>query len=109
MIYEYKCKTCHEKFDVWKSASEFTRTALCSAENCGGDAELVIHPPRGFINASVENAEFNPGLGCVVKNRAHRAAIAKARGLVEVGNEKTDTLVKHAERNLAEKLDYGEI
>jgi len=106
LIYEFACKSCSNKFDVWKPASEFTRTAAC---DCGGLADLVIHPPRGFINEKVEHAEYNPGLGCVVKNRSHRAQIAKARGLVEVGNEKTETLVKHAESNLAAKLDYGEV
>lgn len=107
MIYEFHCHACNTKFDIWKPVSEFTREAAC---DCGGTAKLVIHPPRGFINAAVENAEFNPGLGCVVKNRAHRAEIVKSRGLIEVGNDTTaDKMVAESEKALEQRLKYEEV
>ena len=40
-----------------------------------------------FSGTAVQNAEYNPGLGCVVKNKAHRDELAKRKGLVEVGND----------------------
>jgi len=103
MIYDFHCSACDTNFDIWKPATEFTRQAACE---CGGLANLVIHAPRGFINEKVEHAEYNPGLGCVVKNRAHRAQIAKAKGLVEVGNETTDTLNSIANESLSTKMKY---
>ena len=84
--------------------SEFTREAVC---DCGGTAMLIIHAPVGFINAKVEHAEYNPGLGCVVKNRTHRAELARQRGLVEVGNDiSADNMLKQAEQTLEKKLKY---
>lgn len=107
MIYEFACSACCNKFDVWKPVSEFTREAACE---CGGTAQLVIHPPRGFINAAVEHAEYNPGLGCVVKNRTHRAEVAKRRGLIEVGNDATsEGMHKAADETLKQKLKYEDV
>lgn len=107
MIYEFGCSHCGNKFEVWKPMSEFTREAVC---DCGGTAMLIIHAPIGFINARVEHAEYNPGLGCVVKNRTHRAELARQRGLVEVGNDiSADKMLKEAEQTLEKKLKYEEI
>jgi hypothetical protein len=35
----------------------------------------------------VQHAEYNPGLGCVVKNKYHREELCKEKGLKEVGND----------------------
>lgn len=40
-----------------------------------------------IIGAAVENAEYNPGLGCVTKSKRDREEQAKRRGLVEIGND----------------------
>jgi hypothetical protein len=45
---------------------------------------------------------YNPGLGCWTKNQKHASQIAKARGLVEVGDEPVEKLQKAAERRQAE-------
>ena len=47
-----------------------------------------------ILGTRVENAEFNPGLGCVTKSARHRKEIAKQKGLVEIGTESTDTIHK---------------
>ena len=54
------------------------------------------------IGAKVENAEYNPAFGQVVKNKNHRNELAKQRGLIEIGNEKPSTLHKHAENTKLE-------
>jgi hypothetical protein len=66
-----------------------------SCPACGTDeAERLFRPRIHIHGAKVESAEYNPGLGCVTKNKRHRAEICKRRDLVEVGNEKPDTLFK---------------
>ena len=102
MIYLYHCEKCNADVDVWKSVAEFERAEPCPT--CGLEMNRKICAPRGFINASVENAEYNPGLGCVVKNRNHRQEICKQRNLIEVGNEKPATIHSEADRTLADKL-----
>lgn len=37
--------------------------------------------------AAVTHAEYNPGLGCVVKSEYHKKELLKERNLVEVGND----------------------
>jgi hypothetical protein len=69
-------------------------------------------PTRLYLNGTkVENAEYNPGLGCIVRNSAHRKEIAKQKGLEEIGNEKPETLHKHFDTARAEKIEkaYDEV
>lgn len=40
-----------------------------------------------LIGGKVQNAEYNPGLGCVVKNKRHKNEILARKGLVEIGND----------------------
>jgi hypothetical protein len=56
--------------------------------------------------AKVTHAEFNPGLGCVVRNQHHKNEIMKQKGVVEVGNDfKTpDKMVDFYDKGRAEKL-----
>jgi putative FmdB family regulatory protein len=107
MIYLYCCPKCTGEFDVWKPAKDMDAPEECA--NCKVEAKRVICAPRGFINAGVENAEFNAGLGCVTKNRQHRAEICKRRGLEEIGNEKPDTIHKAADDALASKLSWENV
>jgi putative FmdB family regulatory protein len=100
--YEYRCEPCDHEFEVFKSMSEYATPESCP--KCQGSTHKLISKPNGFINAAVEHPEYNPGLGCVVKNRAHRAQIAKEKGLEEVGNEKPSSMHKAAEKRLGEIL-----
>ena len=95
MIYEYKCESCGHRFDVVKPVKDIDLKHECS--QCGHDeTSIVISSKLHFIGAKVQDAEFNPGLGCVVKNKDHRREIANQKGLIEVGNETPDTLYRES-------------
>lgn len=46
-----------------------------------------VYTPAQFIGTAVQSAEYNPGLGCVVKSDKDRAEIARRKGLQEIGND----------------------
>ena len=95
MIYEHRCVKCEQKFDVVKSVKDIDVNEFCPHD--GAPAERVFVPTRVYFSgATVTHAEYNPGLGCVVKNKAHKDDICKRRGLVEIGNDfkKPDTIHK---------------
>lgn len=95
MIYQYKCVECGHSFDVVKPVKDFDLKHSCpQCEHT--ETQIVISSKIHHIGARVQNAEFNPGLGCVVKNKQEREEIAKQKGLIEVGNERPDTLYKES-------------
>lgn len=72
---------------------------------CAGEALREFVPTRVHLyGTSVEHPEFNHGLGMVTKNKKHRKDEARARGMEEIGNEKTQSIHKHYENALQEKL-----
>lgn len=86
MTYEYRCPACDKDFDVIKPAAEMERPESCP--QC--DTQSVrMFVPRSvhFTGTGVQHAEYNPGLGCVVRDKKHRAELCKQRGLVEMGND----------------------
>lgn len=90
--YDYICPKCDCAFDVVLSIRAYSQETVSqcpSCENpCGKDDRDFKKMRRThFIGTSVQNAEFNPGLGCVVKNRAHKDELMKEKGVVEVGND----------------------
>lgn len=86
MTYEYRCIKCDETFDVIKPHTEMENNEFC--DKCGAPGERIKFPRTVFFTGtSVEHAEYNPGLGQVVKNKYHRQELAKQKGLVEVGND----------------------
>ncbi len=89
MIYEYSCQT-HGTFEVYKAMSEAHLPEVCPT--CQEAATRLWNNRGGFYGEKVEHPEYNPALGCVVKNSKHRAEVAASRGLVEIGNEKPDTI-----------------
>lgn len=102
MIYPYRCKCCGHKFEVIKSVKEIDRGETCpQCKNV--DAERYIGRTH-FYGASVEDIEYNPGLGCLVKNKKHRAEIVKRNNLIEVGNENPEKLYDTMERDRTKKL-----
>jgi hypothetical protein len=89
---------------VIKSVSEIDREERCEA--CDSPAARQFVPSRVYFSgASVQDAEYNPGLGCVVKNKHERQEIAKRKGLVELGNDykNPDSLHKEYEQKRAAK------
>ena len=106
MTYEYACGACKFRFDVIKSYKDIDRN-----ENCPGCGEFAVRefvPTRVHIHgAKVEHAEYNPALGCVVRDKKHRSEICKERGLVEIGNDWTSpsAMVDKDDKDRAAKLD----
>ena len=107
MLYEYECNSCKRRHELHRPAAQFNDPAICPACQ-SDDSQLVIGTPE-FAGAKVEDAEYNPGLGCVTRNKAHRQEIAKRKGLVEIGNETPDNMIKTAiadrERKAARSWD----
>jgi len=89
MIYEYECKE-HGQFEVYKPMDEAASPEVCP--KCCAPASRIWFNRGGFFGEKVEHPEWNPALGCVTKNKKHREQIAASRGLVEIGNEKPDTI-----------------
>lgn len=90
--YDYKCKCGYSFVDIKGiraySADPSSVCPSCAAE-CLADDRDFSKIKIAVTGASVQNAEFNPGLGCVVKNKQHRSELAKRKGFVEVGNDFT--------------------
>lgn len=104
MTYGYDCTKCHHEFDVIKSHRDMERNENCP--KCGEFALRQFIPQRVFFSgAKVEHAEFNPGLGCVVRNKHHKQELMKQKGLVEVGNDfgSPDRMVDHFDKERADK------
>jgi putative FmdB family regulatory protein len=104
LTYEYLCPKCDLRFDVIKTVSEMNREEPCG--QCGAPAERQFTPRIHIHGAKVENAEYNPGLGCVVKNKRHREELCKRKGLVEIGNDfkSSESLQSTFEKERTEKM-----
>lgn len=90
MIYPYQCRPCGHKFEVIKSVKHLDEPESCPS--CKSADTLRYIARTYFYGARVEDAEWNPGLGEIVKSSRHRAELAKRKGLVEVGNESLDNI-----------------
>lgn len=100
--YEFFCKKCDKNFDTYESIVEYDGDGECP--NCKTiSRERLISDNIQVIGASLEYAEYNPAFGQVVKNSAHRKELAKRKGLIEIGNEKPETVHKHYEQERESK------
>lgn len=109
MIYPYKCDSCAHDFDVVKSHVDMNRPEAC--EKCAAPATRQFTARVHIVGAKVTHAEYNPGLGCVVKNKQHLDYLCKSKGVVPVGNdygsgEKMQKEFDEArERKFSERMD----
>ena len=104
MTYEYECGHCKFRFDVVKSVKDLDRS-----ENCPSCGEFGVRQFSFRVHihgAKVQHPEYNPALGCVVRNKEHRAEICKQKGLIEIGNDykSADAIVKEHDTAREEKL-----
>lgn len=60
-----------------------------------------------IVGAKVTHAEYNPGLGCIVKNKRHKEELCRQMGVQEIGNEKTEKIHKHYDQVRADKHKRG--
>ena len=85
-----------------------------SCPTCKANGERIPFPRTLHISKSrVQHAEFNHGLGKVVKNQYHKEEICKRMGVVEVGNdyasgEKMQTKFE-AERAIKREKEWDKI
>lgn len=93
--YPYKCE-CGNDWRVYKSLSDIDREERCA--ECGELGWRYIARTM-FYGADKWDSSFNPGLGCAVKNRQHHNQLVKEKGLIEVGNEKVETIEKDSADN----------
>lgn len=98
MIYEYECP-CGKKFERWLPVAMFDDPQHCE---CGQLGRRLITGGSGFMGEKVEDAQFNPGLGCVTRSAKHRKEIAKRKGLEEVGTESPDKIHSKSDRDREE-------
>lgn len=103
MIYPYRCLMCSKEFDVIKSVQEIDAPEHCP--KCGHPGQRYIARGIQFYGAKVEDAEYNPALGCITKSAKHRRQLAKDRGLEEIGTEQVENIHKHFETQKERELD----
>lgn len=89
--YDYCCGKCGEKFEIIRGIKDYDRDPHAECDHCG---HLCDSSDRDFsacrfthIGTAVQNAEYNPGLGQVVKNNYHKSELMKKKNVVEVGND----------------------
>ena len=99
--YEYFCEACSLGYEIIKSIKEYDGKDPCTA--CGKPARRVFSANIHFIGTKIEDAEYNPGLGKITKSKKHRDELAKRMNLIEIGNEKTETIHKHFDNSREEK------
>lgn len=101
--YPYICTACSHDFDVIKSVRQIDDPEAC--QKCGSICRRYLVPVNFNGASDWDKAEYNPGLGCIVKNTKHRERIAKERGLIEVGSEDVERHIARNERQLAAEED----
>lgn len=106
MIYLYSCGKCQTEFDVIKPLAEIDNPEFCPGCKRKGKREFA--PRAIYLNkTSVHHPEYNPGLGCVVKNERHKKYLMQSKGLVEVGNDygSGEKMQEKFEKDRAEKKE----
>lgn len=101
--YDFSCAKCDKEFEIIQSIKEYDGSAVCpTCDNV--TRERIFSSSITFIGTSVEDREFNRGLGIVTKNSKHRRDEARARGLEEVGTERPDKIHAKLDRERQEKI-----
>ena len=86
MVYAYKCSKCGRNFDIVKSVKDIDLAETCPS--CESPAIRDFAPKKIHLSKTkVTHAEFNPGLGKVVKNEHHKKELCKQLGVTEIGND----------------------
>ena len=83
MIYLYNCESCGKPVEIAKPVSAYDKPEQC--EICGEEMVRLFTRTQLF-RTSVQERNWQPAFGKVMTQSEARAE-AKARGMVEVGNE----------------------
>lgn len=70
---------------------------------CGTIGQRVLSSKIHFIGTKIEDAEYNVGLGAITKSKKHRDELAKRQNVVEIGNEKPETVHSVFDKGREEK------
>ncbi len=100
-IYDYSCQKCDKDYEIIKSIKEYSGNDPCPS--CGNIGQRIIKSVV-FYGEKVQNAEYNPGLGKIVKNKYHRSELTKQMNVIEIGNEKPEVIHKKFDKDRSEKL-----
>lgn len=92
MLYDYICSGCSGTFEICKKVIHYDRDEFCPTS--GTLMARVFKPKIHLYGTEVESAYFNVALGEVVKGKADALEKAKAKGMIEVGNEKPAKHIK---------------
>lgn len=89
--YDYICPKCSKPHSDVRGIRDYDRdpSSTCPhcQQRCGSLDRDFSHCRPTFTGTAVVSAEFNPGLGAIVKNKYHKTEIMKRKGVVEVGND----------------------
>lgn len=105
-IYDYRCKNCESMFDVTRSIADCDQMALCP--NCSHENDRnsrIISRPKEFFGEKPEEPFFSLPLGKWVKGKSDLRRQAKELGMIEVGSENVDNIIKRDERYIAQKCE----
>lgn len=95
---------CEHRFEVIKSVREIDSPEHC--EKCGGVSERTIATTQAFFGANDwDTAHYSPALGKVVKNNAEARRLAKARGMIEIGDEPVEKIHKKYDQEREQKAE----
>lgn len=104
-IYDFMCEKCDLEYEVVQSIKEYDGNWTCT--QCKGKCvRIYTYCTFHHTGAKIEDAEFNPGLGCITKSKAHREEIAKRKGAVAIGNDfhAPDSVHKHFDSDRETKI-----
>ncbi len=96
--YPHICSSCGRDWDVYCSVATRDDEHLCPCCYGRGHRQITIPNIDKSAAADWNTPHFNPALGQVVQSNKHAQKIAKAKGLIEVGNEKPENIHKHFEK-----------
>lgn len=95
MIYDYLCNECDTHVDVVKRVEHINRQEKCSI--CDTIMTRAFAPSKIHLSGTaVQEKKWQPALGRAATDNEMRAE-AKAKGMIEVGNEKPERHLKVAE------------
>ena len=104
-IYDYRCKSCLDTFDVCKTISNADIIETCPHCKAECDKTHRIISAKEFYGEKPEEPFYSVPLGKWVKGKSDMRKQAKQRGLIEVGNENIDTLHDRADRDRKKRED----
>lgn len=109
--YPYNCPKCETKFSEARGIRSYCDdpTSVCPTcdNKCGSEDRDFEGLKTQFIGTKVNSAEYNPGLGCVVKNGHHKKDLMKIKGVQEIGNDfgSSDKMQDHYEKRKKEEIE----